>query len=352
MRGAIGCVLLLIITGAKAQKPETHFNGFGHLDLSYQPADSSNASFGLGEHDFFITSKLNKNISFLGEYVFRYNRNSATAFLPSIERSLVKFNYTGNHSIIAGKIHTPVNYWNDVYHHGRLFFPTIDRPIAFSYLIPLHTLGFQLQGQNLGKLNWGYDIFAGNGISSNDAGKKGMNFSWGSSLHFKPNDYTRIGASFYTDFLPNNRVGPHSGHDTIPPHYGGPFYKKAVDFRLGCLSIAHFGNRFELLSESTFNTTRTDSLGTAQNYSSFLYTGYVIGEKHTPYLLVDYLYVDKKDLYTYPLGLLKAGVGYKYEFSHLIHLKSQLEYQFELHNHKDHGTHNNLLFKLQLAYGF
>lgn len=352
MRGAIACFLILKLSAANAQKPETHFNGFGHLDFSYQPADSSNASFGLGEHDFFITSKLNKNISFLGEYVFRYNPGSATTFLPSIERSLVKINYSGNHSIIAGKIHTPVNYWNDVYHHGRLFFPTIDRPIAFSYLIPLHTLGVQMQGQNLGKLNWGYDIFAGNGISSNDAGKKGMNFSWGTSVHFKPNDYTRIGASFYSDFLLNNKAGAHSGHNSNPSHYTGPLYNKNVDFKLACFSIAHFGNRFELLSESAFNTTRTDSLGLAQNYSSFLYTGYVIREKHTPYFLADYLKVDKKDLYTYPLELLKIGAGYKYEFNHLIHLKSQVEYQFELHDHKDHAAHNNLLFKLQLAYGF
>lgn len=191
----IGLHLLLIaylFQPANAQKPETHLNGFGNIDFTYTPGDSSNAFYAIGEHDFFVTSKLRHNISFLGEYVIRYNPNSATRFLPSIERSLVKINYIGNHSIIAGKIHTPLNYWNDVYHHGRLFFPTIERPIAFSYLIPLHTLGLQFQGQNLGKLNWGYDVVVGNGISSNDAGKRGTNMSLTTAFHFKPSPYTRI----------------------------------------------------------------------------------------------------------------------------------------------------------------
>ena len=70
------------------------------------------------------------------------------------EKMQLLYDYYKNHSIIIGKIHTPVNYWNDVYHHGRVFFPSIDRPTSFSYLVPLHNLGIQFQGQNLGKWNF------------------------------------------------------------------------------------------------------------------------------------------------------------------------------------------------------
>jgi hypothetical protein len=345
-------VIACLIQSAAAQKPETQLNGFGNIDFTFKPGDSSNAFYGLGEHDFFVTSKLRHNISFLGEYVIRYNPNAATRFLPSIERSLVKFNYSGNHSIIAGKIHTPLNYWNDVYHHGRLFFPTIDRPIAFSYLIPLHTLGLQFQGQNLGKLNWGYDVVVGNGISSNDSEKTGTNMSLTTAFHFKPSPYTRIGASFYTDFLPNNTAGVHSGHNTNPPHFMGSLYKGAVDFHLLSLSVAHFGKQFELLSESSFNRTRTDTLGKANNVASFLYAGYILKEKHVPYVTADYLYVDKKDLYTYELELLKFCLGYRYEFNHLINIKTQVEYTQQLHGHSEHIQHNDIGFRVQLAYGF
>jgi hypothetical protein len=345
-------LLLLIAQKAFAQPSGTQFNGFGHIDLGYRPGDSTNAYFSLGEHDFFVNSKLRDNISFLGEFVIRYNENSSTKFLPSIERSLIKINYKGNHSIIAGKIHTPINYWNDVYHHGRLFFPTIERPISFSYLIPLHTMGLQLQGQNLGNLNWGYDVVVGNGISSNDFFKTGTNLSLTAAFHFKPNPYTRIGASFYNDFLPKNFSGAHTGHNSMPSHYQGPFYKGAVDFQLASVSIAHFGNRFELLSESSYNHTRTDTLGSAHSFASFLYGGYIIKEKHVPYFIVDYLNVDKKDLYTYELELFKMCLGYKYEFNHLINLKTQLEYQTQLHGYHEHGAHNDLMLRVQLAYGF
>ena len=348
------CFLLLLLcsTASFAQRAETQFNGFGHIDLGYRPGDSSNAYFSLGEHDFFVNSKLRNNISFLGEYVIRYNESSSTKFLPSIERSLIKFNYSGNHSVIAGKIHSPVNYWNDVYHHGRLFFPTIERPISFSYLIPLHTLGMQFQGQNLGKLNWGYDVVLGNGISSNDFFKSGTNLSMTAAFHFKPSPYTRIGASFYNDYLPKNFSGVHTGHNSAPAHYQGSLYKGSLSFQLTSLSIAHFGNRFELLSESGYNHTRTDTLGSAHNFTSFLYGGLIIKEKHVPYFIADYIKVDRKDLYTYQLELVKLSLGYRYEFNHLVNLKTQLEYQTQLHGQHDHGAHNELMLRVQLAYGF
>lgn len=113
----------------------------------------------------------------------------------------LKFDYFKNHSLVVGKMHTPVNYWNDVYHHGRFFFPTVDRPIAFSYLVPVHTLGLRLQGQNLGKIKFGYDLVAGNGISSTDFADSGVNTSAMAGVHIKPIDNFRFGISYYYDFI-------------------------------------------------------------------------------------------------------------------------------------------------------
>jgi hypothetical protein len=341
---------LFLLTGFLfAQKPETQLNGFGHVQFGYDHDDKDQANFSIGEHDFFVTSKLRKNISFLGEYVFRFGTNS---FIPSIERSLVKFNYKGNHSLIAGKIHTPVNYWNDVYHHGRLFFPTIDRPLSFSYLIPLHTLGIQMQGQNLGNINWGYDVVIGNGISSTDISQQDNQFSITAAMHMKPIDNLRIGISYYKDYLPTNQAGSHSGHNMNPSHYTGTLYKGAVDFHLGCLSLAYFGNKFEFLGEASYNATITDSLGRADNYSGFMYSGVRIADQHVPYVIADYLKIANNDLYSYPLGLLKVGVGYKYEFNHLLNVKAQIEYLMQEHNHSGHTMHDKLSVKVQLAYGF
>lgn len=89
-----------------AQLKQTQFNGFGHLEYTLEHEDSTNSYFSIGEHDFFITSNLSNRISFLGEYVIRFNQ-ATSYFRPSIERSFMRFNYTNNHNIIAGKIHTP-----------------------------------------------------------------------------------------------------------------------------------------------------------------------------------------------------------------------------------------------------
>jgi hypothetical protein len=192
-----------------SQERSTQFNGFGHFEYQLNNNKQINSFFTLGEHDFFVNSKLSNRISFLGEYVIRFNGASGTNYLPSIERSLVKFNIKGNHSIITGKVHTPLNYWNDVYHHGRLFFPTVDRPLAFSYLIPLHTLGLQFQGQNLGRMKFGYDFMVGNGIASTDVSHSDWHSPIIASIHLKPVDDLRVGISYYYEYLPNNVYGAH-----------------------------------------------------------------------------------------------------------------------------------------------
>jgi len=347
------CLLILLLPFSMlAQKPVTQFNGFGHMEYSLDFTDHTDSYFTIGEHDFFLSSKLNNRISFLGEFVVRYNSSSATTFLPSIERGFVKFNYKNNRYLIVGKIHSPVNYWNDVYHHGRLFFPVIDRPNSFSYLVPLHTLGVQLQGQNLGKSRFGYDIVLGNGISSSDAFNDNLDMSITAAFHFKPKEGMRIGASYYYDFLEKNVSGIHSGHSSPRTHYSGPLYKGDVRYHLVSASFANFNDDWEILNEFAFNATHTDSLGLAKNFSNFLYVGKRIQEKHVPYALWDFMQIDHNDLHTYELQTNKIAIGYKYEFSPFINVKAQIE-RFTDGKHSTTQTHRDRTsFRLQLAYGF
>ena len=107
-------------------------------------------SFTLGEQDLFITSDLTDNISFLGESVFKYSATSSTKIAFGLERAILKYIYKGNHNIQIGRFHTPMNYWNDSYHHGRVFFPTVGRPESFNeHLIPIHTVGIMATAENL-----------------------------------------------------------------------------------------------------------------------------------------------------------------------------------------------------------
>lgn len=335
------------------QTKQTQFNGFGHLEYAMMHKDSTDSYFNLGEHDFFISSKLNSRISFLGEYVIRFNQATAY-FRPSIERSLLRFNFTNNHNLIAGKIHTPVNYWNDVYHHGRVFFPVIDRPFAFSYIIPLHTLGIQMQGQNIGKSGFGYDVVLGNGIASSDNFQGGISPALTMAFHFKPSNGMRIGASYFRNHLSQNVSGAHAGHSIAPGVNPINIYKGPVNFQLACGSFAWFDKKWEILNEFAFNQNKTDSLGKAHNVSNFLYTGYRINEHQIPFILADYINVSSKDLHVYPIELFKLAIGYRYEFNYLVNLKAQVEQTWSRHSNHPllHGGTGTLGFRLQLAYGF
>jgi len=343
------------LVSPRAAFSQTSINGFGHLEFNLDQTQQLNTSFGIGEHDLFVNSRLHKKIQFLGEYVVRFNRNSPTFFLPSIERSLVNINYTGKHNLIIGKIHTPLNYWNDTYHHGRIFFPTIDRPLAFSYIIPLHTLGLQMQGQNLGKYNFGYDLVVGNGINSTDFTNSGTNLSATLAIHFKPFENSRFGVSHFMENTNTLQPGAHSGHAGVYPHYTGERYAGPMSIQLTSASAAFFGQKFEFLNEFAYHRTKTDSLGVAHNFSNFTYLGYRLNDVAIPYACFDIIHISDNDLYVHPLDIYKVALGYRHEISYLFTIKAQVEHMASFHKHANPANHTHIPpfgFRIQFAYGF
>lgn len=364
-----GIILQMIPLISQGQKTDIRY--FGHIEgwLTKENGQPSLGSFSLGEHDLFITSRITDRISFLGETVVTLN--SAGQFRASIERARIKFDYAQNHSIILGKMHTPLDYWNDVYHHGRLFFPVIDRPQAFSIFIPIHSLGLRLQGQNLGNANFGYDVVLGNGISSTDFSDDGIGKSITAAFHFKPVKEMRVGASYYRDVLKNNRAGSHSGH--VNPFHSNmaEIYPKDIVFDILTGSFAYFGNRVETLVEGFYHASTSDSLGRADNSSVFGYFGYRPNQKFLGHqdkivylLMADYISIAENDLHTMPMEIMKIGAGIRYEFSYLVNLKLQLERSFTnrprlmsmpmsmpMHTHS-HAIPDWWGLKIQVAYGF
>ncbi len=357
---------LLFSIGIKAQTdyPKVNFNYFGHVQIDLEMIENlqkngtfNHASYAnLGEQDLFVNAQINKRISFLGETVVRPDLKSSSFFIPSIERAQLKFDYFRNHSFLIGKFHTPVNFWNDTYHHGRLFFPVIDRPVMFSYLIPLHTLGVRLQGQNLGALRFGYDMVLGNGISSNDTKDLDMHKSITLAAHIKPRDGLRIGLSYYEDVIKGNYSGVHSGHIGASHVAQSSSYKGDIRFQLLSFSTAWFSNRFELLHELSLNRTKSDSLGIAGNWSSFIYAGYRINNL-VPFVVLDYLDISEKDLHIKSLVSARIAIGARYEFTPYCnikilaeHLRSEELFPLPRHNHPVSPDIYEL--KIQLAYGF
>jgi hypothetical protein len=319
-------------TNIRGLVENTNIRGFVDAQAVYE---NERLSFGLGEQDLFITSELTDRLSFLGESVFRFDSSSNTQFSVSVERIVLKYNYLGNHNILAGKHHTPLNYWNDTYHHGRLFFPTIDRPLLFSAeILPLHTTGVGLQGHNLGALKFGYDLMIGNGLGSAEIRDNNKNKSITAAVHIKPADNFRLGATYYYDVISK----------------GSTVHGKTIDWKvnqhLTTASVAYFGKKFELLAESTLALNHTDTTGNKRTLASYLYGGYRVNEKWIPYIRLDNLHFQSGEVYYTKNNTSNFIAGIRYQINYLAVIK--LEYQYR---HSDLESSSNRL-SAQLAIGF
>jgi len=321
-----------------AQKTEIK----GFIDVrTWYDKEKEKLSFGLGEQDLFITSTLSDRFSFLGETVFKYDASSTTKFSVSIERIVLKYNVGGNHNILLGKHHTPLNYWNDTYHHGRLFFPTIDRPLLFSSeIIPIHTTGIDFQGHDLGSLRFGYDLMFGNGLASDDVVDNDAHKSITAAVHIKPANNLRIGASFYNDIISAGSTV----HGEVHPHQ--------VDQHQYSASIAYFGKKFELLTEGALVTNKTDSTGTKQTISTYIYGGYKLNEKLTLYFRLDQQQFEEGEVYFHPDDATLLLLGSRCQINYLTVVKLEYQYKEDQPGGEDSPARFQNLITAQVAIGF
>lgn len=311
---------------------DTQIKGFVDVLNSYS---NNKVSFGFGEQVLFITSVLNDRTSFLGESVFRYTPTTPTKFSVSVERIIIKYNIKGNTNLILGKIHTPLNYWNDTYHHGRVFYPTIDRPLLFAAnIIPIHTVGIGLQGHDLGKIKFGYDFFVGNGLGSSEILDNDNSKSISASIHIKPADRMRIGASWYYDVVAKDA------------NVLNKVLKWKVNQHLFSASVARFGKKFEILAESTIGINHTDTTNSKTTLASYIYTGYKVTDELVPYIRFDKIHYQPGEIYYNKDNTTSVVAGIRYAMNYLAVVK--LEYQYQ----QSELLSNTNKVSLQFAIGF
>lgn len=306
------CCLSLLVANIAFAQQNTQIRGFLDVTGGYV---NKKATFGFGEQDLYITSAINDRISFLGETVFKYDSTAHSDFTLSVERAIITYNLKGNHNLMMGKIHTPLNYWNDSYHHGRVLFPTIDRPMLFQKsIIPLHTTGAGFEGHDLGKLRFGYNLFVGNGLGSEEVEDNDKNKSITAAFHIKPVDRVRFGLSYYYDVI-SEGAKLHSG--MVMAHQ--------VNQHLISASAARFGKKFEILSEATMALNHTDSTGTKSTMAGYVYAGYKIKEKYVPYVRYDNIKYQDGEQFYMANDVQSYVAGFRYEIDYLAVIK--LEYQ-------------------------
>jgi hypothetical protein len=115
----------------------------------------------------FMNSALSDDVSVLAEVVFEFGEDN-TAVLD-VERVQIKWSPAELFSLTAGRMHTPLGYWNQTYHHGAWFQTTAGRPEMYLFeddggILPVHMVGLQAAGTwHTGPADWKYSLSLING---------------------------------------------------------------------------------------------------------------------------------------------------------------------------------------------
>ncbi|MFU8765866.1 MAG: hypothetical protein ACNA7T_15150, partial [Haliea sp.] len=260
------------------------------------------------------------------------------------------------HYLAAGKIHTPVNYWNDTYHHGRLFFPTISRPLSMDKLVPLHDNALRLGGRNLGRRGFFYDLTVGSGHEyENDIFPEGVQ-SFTLSAGIEPSHGLTMRIGLHRNEA--HRVG-HLAHSSMPsmPVHGAmmPAHQHATMPDMGmatgatdlevlnllATSLLVKSGKLEALSEAVWSR---GSNNTENNAAFYQYLGFNLSDTATPYVLFDWISLDRGPGFKEGVEL-RGGLGVKF------FLHDALDLKVELVRHRD-GTLESSLSSVELRAQF
>ncbi len=280
MKQVVLLLIALYLAPGVALSQTTVMKGFA--DVTFQKTDDSDdgGSFAIGQYDHFITSELSENVTFLGETVFEYD----AGWLIDVERVWIRYAFSDQFSISAGKFHTALGYWNRAYHHGSLLHTSIGRPNFLFFedeggILPIHTVGVMASGSRIGELNFGYDVIVGNGIGSDPSGENDKTKSVSGYVHIEPVSGLTTGISFYRD-----KVAP----GVLKSDETTPVPNSVTQFLLGA-SLAYNKNNVEFLSEYVHVRNKDQVTDASGNTNGFYALASYRLKSLTPYVKFDYV---------------------------------------------------------------
>jgi hypothetical protein len=194
------------------------------------PPTPVHSSFQLGEFDLFLSSRLSRNISFLGEVVI--GTDASNNWEMDIERAQLSYKPSEYFEISAGRMHTAIGYYNTAYHHGAWFQTATGRPFMYYFedsggILPVHEVGVSATGRvpQSGKLNLRWIAEVSNGLAS-DAGASGNN-SVQNFVSDRNHKALNFAASIKPDWVPGLQIGGNYYHDVREP-LGLPHVRNTV----------------------------------------------------------------------------------------------------------------------------
>jgi hypothetical protein len=314
----------------------------GFTDITYLTGGNNTgrtSAFGLGQFDLYITSRVADRLSFLSETVFEYD-DETSEFAVDVERVIAQYALSDHFRIDAGKVHTPLGYWNNAYHHGMVMQPTINRPQVVQFEddggpLPIHTVGVQLSGRDLSAAHLGFDVLVGNPLgnrptSDNRNGATAVTLA----VHSQITPALRVGASGYRDEL-------RTGSATL----SGDTLRAAMTQTIGGGFVAYFSDRAEAVVEGHQVSNRSAGR-TTSSPNWFAYAGLRLGDRLVPYVTHEDVRLAEGDPYFTSDRFRREIAGIRYEQT------ASAVFKLELRSLDRRGSDRATELGLQLAVAF
>jgi len=129
------------------------FSYYGDVALTNRSHDVNKPSFMLGSVDLFSSQRVSDNSKAFLELYFN---DSGDGYKLDVERLWIERTLTPTLSLGAGRIHSPLGFWNYNYHHGVFAQDTVSRPFFLQFenqdegVFPMHMVGL------FSNANWAY----------------------------------------------------------------------------------------------------------------------------------------------------------------------------------------------------
>jgi hypothetical protein len=319
--------------------PQYNFIGFG--DVSYLSRTNDDpGGFAVGQAVAHVVASLDNSLSVFGEFSMTARDSSYSA---SVERLIVKYEFSDLLKLSAGRYHSPIGYWNSAFHHGAWLQTTVSRPEVFKFgsqIVPIHFVGALLEGTLPGnKLGLSYMAGFGNGRHENisqggDAGDINGDNAWMLQVNVKPSRFYGLnaGLGFYTDKItPADR--PEINEATVSGYV--VWAKESPEVYFEYLYSTHEQDNDSSISGDT-----------QAWYAQFAYRLKGKYSDWKPYARYEYTKVDDTDPLLFDQALnYEAGIlGVRWDFSAYAALKA--EYRNE--EFDNNGREDN--FRLQVSF--
>jgi hypothetical protein len=200
------------------------FRFFGDFEVLYDsPAqpETGKTNFVAGSFDSFSSVRLDDHFRICSEIVAEFDSSNEIAF--ELERLWALWSKNDAFYLKVGREHSPVSRWNQLYHHGQIFWPSITKPMIARFedddgVLPIHYAGVEVGGtlrSRIGAFTYTAVISNGRGLVPTEVtnvrdynNQKALDVAWAYSPSMT-RAALAVGFDYHHDLIPANpAAGP------------------------------------------------------------------------------------------------------------------------------------------------